>query len=108
MLINWRPDQKKRPFANTGTKEDGNETAFTHGCSSNASARSAFGSHKIDAAHAAFVCEHGRMEMQQLGIDSNHLRAGPRPLKPDQLTSSSLRRLGRLVPTRGIESCSAV
>lgn len=60
---------------------------FTHGCISNARVRSDFGSDKVDASNPAFRGR-GRLEMQQVCLDSNHLRAQPRcPLNIDELTS---------------------
>jgi hypothetical protein len=74
--------------AEIGTREDRNETAFSHGCISNARLCSAFGSDKVNAANAAFRCRRGGMEMQHLGVDSNHLHDQPRcPLQLAQLTS---------------------
>ena len=79
MLMDQATGPKKTALICTpGTREDGNETAFAHGCISDARLRSAFGSDKVDAANAAFQCRRGGMEMQQLGVDSNHLRARPR------------------------------
>lgn len=51
--------------------------------------RSDFSSDKVDASNAAFRCRWGRLEMQQVGVDSNHLRAQPRcPPYLDELKSS--------------------
>jgi hypothetical protein len=61
----------------TGRREDGNETTFTDCCSS-ARLRSDFGSDQIDASDTAFGGKRGRMEMQQVGDDSDDLRAQPR------------------------------
>jgi hypothetical protein len=70
--------------------EDGNETPFSYVCISNARLRGDFGSDKVDASNAAFRCRRGRLEMQQGGVDSDHLRAQPRcPLYLDELTSSA-------------------
>jgi hypothetical protein len=49
--------------SHTGTREDGNEQAFTGGCISNARLRSACRSDKVGAASAAFRCRPDRMEM---------------------------------------------
>ena len=47
------------------------------------------GSDKVDASNAAFRCRRGRLEMQQVGVDSDHLRVQPRcRLYLDELTSS--------------------
>src|ERR1017187_3537251 len=70
-------------------QEDGDETAFTHVCISNARLRSDFGSDKINASNAAFRCRRSRLEMQQVGVDYYHLRAQSRcPLYLNELKSS--------------------
>jgi hypothetical protein len=70
---------EKTPLIWTQRKwEDGNETAFTHDCISSTRLRSDFGSDEVDASNAAFRCRWGRLEVQQVGVDSNHLRAQPR------------------------------
>jgi len=80
-------------------QEDGNETASTHVCISNARLRSDFNSDKIDASNAAVRCRRSRLEMQQVGVDSNHLRAQSRcPLYLDEL--KSLGRAGMSVSCR--------
>jgi hypothetical protein len=53
---------EKHRTAHTENKEDGNETAFAHGCIPNAGLRSDFGSDKVDATNSAF--RRGRLEMQ--------------------------------------------
>jgi hypothetical protein len=85
-----RTGPEKTPLIWTQRKwEDGNETAFTHGCISSTRLRGDFSSDKVDHSNAAFRRRRGRLEMQQIGVYSNHLRAQPRcPLHLDELTSS--------------------
>jgi hypothetical protein len=74
--------------------ENGNETAFTHDHISSTRLRSDFSSDKVGASNIAFQCSRGRLEMQQVGVDTNHLRAQPRcSVYIDELTSS-VRRPG--------------
>jgi hypothetical protein len=79
MLLNQKnTGREKAPLICTHwNQEDGNETAFTHGCISNARLRSDLGSDKVNASNAAFRGRRGRLEMQQVSVDSNHLRAQP-------------------------------
>jgi hypothetical protein len=85
--------KKYRPNPNMHALEivdDGDETAFTCGCIFSARLRSDFASDEVDASNAAFQCRRGRMEMQQVGVDPNDLRAQPRgSLYLDELTSSA-------------------
>jgi hypothetical protein len=67
--------QKKPLIFTDRKKEDGNETALAHDCISNARLRRDFSSDKVDASNAAFRCGWGGLEMQQIGVGSNHLRA---------------------------------
>jgi hypothetical protein len=59
-------------------QEDANETASSHDCVSSTRLRGDFSSDKVDASNAAFGYRWGRLEMQQVSGDSNHLRAQPR------------------------------
>jgi hypothetical protein len=88
MLKDKRPGLKKQsPICTNRRQEDGNETANV--CNSDACLRGDFDSDKINASDAAFGCRRGRLEMQQVGVDSNHLRAQSRcPLYIDELKSS--------------------
>ena len=98
MLQDQRTGPEQTPLICTHRKqEEVNETAFTHGCISDARLRSDFSSNKIDAPNAAFRCRRSRLEMQQVGVDSNHLRAQSRcPLYLGELKSSG--RPGTSVP----------
>jgi hypothetical protein len=55
-----------------------NEMAFGHGCICSGRRRSDFASDQVEASNTAFRCRRGRMEMQQVGVDPNDLRAQPR------------------------------
>jgi hypothetical protein len=55
-----------------------NEMAFAHGCICSGRRRSDFASNQVEASNTAFRCRRGRMEMQQVGVDPNDLRAQPR------------------------------
>ena len=78
--------------ANLGHSGNGrmaNEAAFTGDCISSTRLRSDFSSDEVDPSNAAFRCRWGRLEVQQVGVDSNHLRAQPRcPLYIDELIRS--------------------
>ena len=56
----------------------GNEMAFAYGCICDDRRRSDFDSDQVEASNAAFRCRRGRMEMPQVGVDPNDLRAQPR------------------------------
>jgi len=55
-----------------------NEMAFAHGCICSGRRRSDFASDQVEASNTAFLRRRGRMEMQQVGVDPNDLRAQPR------------------------------
>jgi hypothetical protein len=76
MLVEQTPRRKNTPLTHRKW-EDGNEKVLTHDCISNARLCRDFSSDKVDASDAAFRCRWGRLEMQQVGVDFNHLRAQP-------------------------------
>jgi hypothetical protein len=70
-------------------REAGNEMVFPDGCIFSARLRSDFCSDQVDTSNAAVQCRWGRMEMQQVGVDFNELRAqARRALYLNELTSS--------------------
>ena len=52
--------------------------AFAHGWICSGRRRSDFASDQVEVSNTAFRCRRGRMEMQQVGVDPNDLRAQPR------------------------------
>ena len=62
---------------------------FPDGCIFSARLRGDFCSDQVDTSNAAVQCRRGRMEMQQVGVDFNELRAqARRALYLNELTSS--------------------
>jgi hypothetical protein len=87
--IKRRVRKETPPIWDTAEMGDGNETAFNHHRISSTLLRSDFSFDEVDASNAPFRCRWGRLEMQHVGVHSNHLRAQPRcPLYIDELTSS--------------------
>ena len=82
--------------------------AFTLDHISNARLRGNVSSDKIGPSNAAFRCRWGRLEMHQVGVNCNHLRAQPGyPPYIDELKAGRTQHFRKVPPNGDIAGLSA-